>query len=104
MGISVGYGPAASREEGIAIIRAAVDRGVTFSDTAEGYGPFVNEELVGDALGPVRDQVVIATKFGLTFEEGKQPGLDSRPAHICDVADASQRLCLRESDFNCGML
>jgi aryl-alcohol dehydrogenase-like predicted oxidoreductase len=91
MGISVGYGPAASREEGLAIIRAAVDGGVTFFDTAEGYGPFVNEELVGDALGPVRDQVVIATKFGLKFERGKQPGLDSRPAHIRDVADASLR-------------
>ena len=91
MGISVGYGPAASRKEGLAIIRAAVDRGVTFFDTAEGYGPFVNEELVGDALGPVRDQVVIATKFGLKFEEGKQPGLDSRPAHIREVADASLR-------------
>ena len=91
MGISVGYGPAASREEGLAIIRAAVDGGVTFFDTAEGYGPFVNEELVGDALGPVRDQVVIATKFGLKFEEGKQPGLDSRPAHIREVADASLR-------------
>ena len=91
MGISVGYGPAASREEGLAIIRAAVDAGVTFFDTAEGYGPFVNEELVGDALGPVRDQVVIATKFGLKFEGGKQPGLDSRPAHIREVADASLR-------------
>jgi aryl-alcohol dehydrogenase-like predicted oxidoreductase len=91
MGISVGYGPAASREEGLAIIRAAVDAGVTLFDTAEGYGPFVNEELVGDALGPVRDHVVIATKFGLTFEGGKQPGLDSRPAHIREVADASLR-------------
>jgi aryl-alcohol dehydrogenase-like predicted oxidoreductase len=83
--------PAASRQEGLAIIRAAVDAGVTFFDTAEGYGPFVNEELVGDALGPVRDQVVIATKFGLTFDEGKQPRLDSRPAHIRKVADASLR-------------
>jgi aryl-alcohol dehydrogenase-like predicted oxidoreductase len=91
MGISVGYGPAATREEGLAIIRAAVDAGVTLFDTAEGYGPFVNEELVGDALGPVRDHVVIATKFGLTFEGGKQPGLDSRPAHIREVADASLR-------------
>jgi len=91
MGISFGYGPAATREEGLAIIRAAVDGGVTFFDTAEGYGPFVNEELVGDALGPVRDQVVIATKFGLKFEGGKQPGLDSRPAHIREVADASLR-------------
>ncbi|HEV2984928.1 MAG TPA: aldo/keto reductase [Vicinamibacterales bacterium] len=91
MGISFGYGPAASREEGLAIIRAAVDGGVTFFDTAEAYGPFVNEELVGEALGPVRDQVVIATKFGFKFEGGKQAGLDSRPAHIREVADASLR-------------
>jgi aryl-alcohol dehydrogenase-like predicted oxidoreductase len=89
MGISFGYGPATSREEGIAIIRAAVERGVTFFDTAEAYGPFTNEELVGEALGPVRDQVVIATKFGFKFEGGKQTGLDSRPAHIREVADAS---------------
>ena len=89
MGISFGYGPATSREEGIAIIRAAVDSGVTFFDTAEAYGPFTNEELVGEALGPVRDQVVIATKFGFKFEGGKQAGLDSRPAHIREVTDAS---------------
>jgi aryl-alcohol dehydrogenase-like predicted oxidoreductase len=93
MGISFGYGPSTSREEGIAIIRAAVDAGVTFFDTAEAYGPFTNEELVGQALGPVRDQVVIATKFGFRFEGGKQAGLDSRPAHIREVADAAlQRL------------
>jgi len=91
MGISFGYGPAASREEGLAIIRAAVDGGVTFFDTAEAYGPFVNEELVGEALGHVRDHVVIATKFGFKFEGGKQAGLDSRPAHIREVADASLR-------------
>jgi aryl-alcohol dehydrogenase-like predicted oxidoreductase len=89
MGISFGYGMAMSREEGIAIVRAAVDRGVTFFDTAEAYGPFVNEELVGEALGPVRDQVVIATKFGFKFENGKQAGLDSRPAHVREVAEAS---------------
>ncbi|HZT77276.1 MAG TPA: aldo/keto reductase [Vicinamibacterales bacterium] len=89
MGISFGYGPAASREEGIAIIRAAVDRGVTFFDTAEAYGPYANEELVGEALAPVREQVVIATKFGFAFANGKQAGLDSRPAHIREVADAS---------------
>ena len=89
MGISFGYGPPASREDGIAIIRAAVDGGVTFFDTAEVYGPFTNEELVGEALAPVRDQVVIATKFGFKFEDGKQAGLDSRPAHIREVADAS---------------
>jgi aryl-alcohol dehydrogenase-like predicted oxidoreductase len=89
MGISAGYGPATGHQDGIAVIRAAVDRGVTFFDTAEAYGPFTNEELVGEALAPVRDQVVIATKFGLTFEGGNQSGLDSRPAHIREVADAS---------------
>jgi aryl-alcohol dehydrogenase-like predicted oxidoreductase len=93
MGISFGLGPAMSRQDGISIIHAAVDRGVTFFDTAEAYGPFVNEEVVGEALGRVRDQVVIATKFGFKFENGKQAGLDSRPAHIRDVAEASlQRL------------
>src|SRR5947208_10457761 len=89
MGISFGYGPAASRDEGIAIIRTAVDRGVTLFDTAEAYGPFTNEALVGEALAPVRDQVVIATKFGFKFEGGRQAGLDSRPAHIREVAEAS---------------
>src|SRR6187402_3049946 len=89
MGLSFGYGPATSRDEGIAIIRAAFDGGVTFFDTAEAYGPFTNEELVGEALGPLRDQVVIATKFGFKFEGGKQAGLDSRPVHIREVADAS---------------
>jgi len=89
MGISFGYGPATSRQDGIAVIRAAVDGGVTFFDTAEAYGPFTNEELVGEALAPVRDRVVIATKFGFKFEGGKQAGLDSRPAHIREVAEAS---------------
>jgi aryl-alcohol dehydrogenase-like predicted oxidoreductase len=89
MGISFGYGQPVSRDEGVAIIRAAVDGGVTFFDTAEAYGPFANEELVGDALAPVRDQVVIATKFGFKFEGGKQAGLDSRPSHIRAVADSS---------------
>ena len=89
MGISFGYGPASNREDGLAIIRAAFDGGVTFFDTAEAYGPFTNEELVGEALGPVRNQVVIATKFGFKFENGKQAGLDSRPSHIREVADAS---------------
>src|SRR5262245_50510344 len=89
MGISSGYGQPASRDQGIAIIRAAVDRGITFFDTAEAYGPFANEDLVGEALGPVRDQVAIATKFGFKFENGKQAGLDSRPAHIREVAEAS---------------
>jgi pyridoxine 4-dehydrogenase len=92
-GISFGYGQISSREDGIGIIRAAFERGVTFFDTAEAYGPYTNEELVGEALGPMRDQVVIATKFGFKFEDGKSVGLDSRPAHIREVADASlQRL------------
>ena len=89
MGMSFGYGPAADRREMIALIRWAVERGVTFFDTAEAYGPFANEELVGEALAPVRDQVVIATKFGFRFEGSKQSGLDSRPEHIKEVADAS---------------
>src|SRR6187401_2110542 len=88
MGISFGYGQPTSREDGAGIIRAAVDAGVTFFDTAEAYGPFTNEELVGEALGPVRGQVVIATKFGFKFENGKQAGLDSHPAHIREVAEA----------------
>jgi aryl-alcohol dehydrogenase-like predicted oxidoreductase len=93
MGISFGYGPATSRDEGIGIVRAAVDAGVTFFDTAEAYGPYTNEALLGDALSPVRDQVVIATKFGFRFENGRSAGLDSRPAHIREVAAASlQRL------------
>jgi aryl-alcohol dehydrogenase-like predicted oxidoreductase len=87
MGITFGYGPATSRQEGIGIIRAAVDSGVTFFDTAEAYGPFTNEELVGEALAPIRDQVVIATKFGFKFDTGKSVGLDSRPVHIREVAD-----------------
>jgi aryl-alcohol dehydrogenase-like predicted oxidoreductase len=89
MGISFGYGPALDRQQGISIIRAAVDRGVTFFDTAEAYGPFANEEVVGEALAPVRDRVVIATNFGFKFDAGKQSGLDSRPAHIKEVAEAS---------------
>ena len=89
MGISFGYGQPASRQDGIGIMRAAVDAGVTLFDTAEAYGPFTNEELVGEALGPVRDRVVIATKFGFKFDNGKQAGLDSRPSHIRDVAEAS---------------
>jgi aryl-alcohol dehydrogenase-like predicted oxidoreductase len=89
MGLSFAYGRGVSREDGIALLRAAVDAGVTFFDTAEAYGPFTNEELVGDALAPVRDRVVIATKFGFTFDNGKQSGMDSRPAHIREVAHAS---------------
>jgi aryl-alcohol dehydrogenase-like predicted oxidoreductase len=89
MGISFGYGPAAESSQAIDTIRAAVDGGVTFFDTAEAYGPYANEEVVGKALGPVRDRVVIATKFGFKFENGKQAGLDSRPSHIRAVAEAS---------------
>ena len=89
MSMSFGYGPAADTREMVGLIRAAVDRGVTLFDTAEVYGPFTNEELLGEALGPVRDRVVIATKFGFKIEDGKQAGLDSRPAHIREVADAS---------------
>jgi aryl-alcohol dehydrogenase-like predicted oxidoreductase len=88
MGLNFGYGPAADKQEAISLIRSAVERGVTFFDTAEVYGPFTNEELVGEALAPVRDQVVIATKFGFD-SEGVQQGLDSRPEHIKVVAEAS---------------
>jgi aryl-alcohol dehydrogenase-like predicted oxidoreductase len=91
MGMSYGYGPAADRQEMISLIRRAVELGVTFFDTAEVYGPFANEELVGQALAPVRERVVIATKFGFRIEGGKQNGLDSRPAHIREVAEASLR-------------
>jgi aryl-alcohol dehydrogenase-like predicted oxidoreductase len=90
MGISFGYGPPVDEQTGIELIRAAVDLGVTLFDTAEVYGPYTNEELVGKALGPVRDQVVIATKFGFHIDEnGKQAGLDSRPKHIREVVEAS---------------
>jgi aryl-alcohol dehydrogenase-like predicted oxidoreductase len=88
MGMSFGYGPAADKKEMISLIRKAVELGVTFFDTAEAYGPYANEELVGEALTPIRDQVVIATKFGFKFSpEGKQIGLDSRPEHIKQVVD-----------------
>jgi len=91
MGLSFGFGPPVEKNDGIALIRAAVERGVTFFDTAEVYGPYTNEELVGEALAPFRDQVVIATKFGFKIDPdtGKQAGLDSRPEHIKEVADAS---------------
>ena len=91
MGMSFGYGPPGERGEMIALIRAAVERGVTFFDTAEVYGPFTNEELLGEALAPYCDQVVIATKFGFRIVDGKQTGLDSRPEHIREVAHASLR-------------
>jgi len=89
MGLSSAYGPPVEKQAGISLIRAAVERGVTFFDTAEVYGAFTNEELVGEALGPFRDKVVIATKFGFKIVDGKQAGLDSRPEHIKQVADAS---------------
>jgi len=90
MGMSYGYGPAGDKQEMISLIRAAVERGITFFDTAEAYGPFTNEELLGEALAPFRDQVVIATKFGFKFDgKGGQSGTDSRPEHIKKVADAS---------------
>src|SRR6267378_1734458 len=92
MGMTFAYGPPGDKQEMIALIRSAVERGVTFFDTAEVYGPFTNEELVGEALAPFREQVVIATKFG--FKPGSKPetrwkDLDSRPEHIKEVADAS---------------
>jgi aryl-alcohol dehydrogenase-like predicted oxidoreductase len=91
MGMSFGYGPAGDKQEMISVIRSAVQAGVTFFDTAEVYGPFTNEELVGEALAPFREQVVIATKFGFKLDPvtGKQAGLNSRPDHIKQVADAS---------------
>jgi aryl-alcohol dehydrogenase-like predicted oxidoreductase len=92
MGMSFGYGPAAEKKEMISLIRTAVERGVTFFDTAEVYGPFTNEELVGEALAPFRDQVVIATKFGFAPDPNGGPGwtaLDSRPEHVKEVAEAS---------------
>ncbi len=90
MGMSYGYGPAHDKQEMISLIRSAVERGVTFFDTAEAYGPFTNEELVGEALAPMRERVVIATKFGFKFgPKGEQIGLDSRPEHIKQVADNS---------------
>jgi aryl-alcohol dehydrogenase-like predicted oxidoreductase len=89
MGMTFSYGPPADKQEMVSMMRTAVDRGITFFDTAEAYGPFNNEELVGEALGPVRDQVSIATKFGFTFEGGHQNGLDSRPEHIRQAVDGS---------------
>src|SRR4051812_1071632 len=89
MGMSFGYGPAADKQEMIALIRKAVEKGVTFFDTAQFYGPFTNEELVGEALAPVREQVVIATKFGFEFPGGKHGGVNSRPEHIRQTTDDS---------------
>ena len=91
MGLSYAYGEPPSKADGMKLLREAFDRGVTFFDTAEMYGPFTNEELLGEALAPFRNEVVIATKFGFKIENGKQAGLDSRPEHIKDVAEASLR-------------
>src|SRR6266566_2968813 len=101
MGLSSVYGPATDRQSGIAILRAAVERGVTLFDTAEAYGPFANEELVGEALAPVRDRVIIATKFGFGInQDGTRYGLDSRPEHIRQVTDAAlQRLIVETIDI-----
>src|SRR5258708_7655591 len=91
MGMSANYGPIENRQEMIALIRAAADRGVTFFDTAEAYGPFINEELVGEALAPIRDKVVIATKFGFDIDPKttERRGLNSSPEHIREVCEAS---------------
>jgi aryl-alcohol dehydrogenase-like predicted oxidoreductase len=97
MGMSHGYGPPGDKTEMIALIRAAVERGISFFDTAEIYGPYTNEELVGEALAPFHGRVAIATKFGFKIEAGKQTGLDSRPEHIRDVAEASLKRLRVES-------
>ena len=108
MGLNFSYGHALSKEESITLVRQAVDRGVTFFDTAEVYGPFTNEEIVGEALKPVRDQVVIATKFGFAIDasgkgfdpkSGRQAGLDSRPEHIQEVCDSSLLVGERSVDL-----
>jgi aryl-alcohol dehydrogenase-like predicted oxidoreductase len=100
MSMSFGYGPPGDKQKMIEVIRAAVAHGVTFFDTAEIYGPFTNEELVGEALAPFRKQVVIATKFGFKIVDGKQGGLDSRPEHIKEVAEASlKRLKIESIDL-----
>jgi aryl-alcohol dehydrogenase-like predicted oxidoreductase len=100
MSMSFGYGPPGDKQKMIEVIRGAVARGVTFFDTAEVYGPFTNEVLVGEALAPFREQVVIATKFGFKLVDGKQAGLDSRPEHIREVAEASlKRLRIETIDL-----
>ena len=99
MGLDFAYGHKLSKQDGITLIRQAVDRGVTFFDTAEIYGPFTNEEMVGEALRPARDRVVIATKFGFNIVDGKQAGTNSRPEHVKAVADASlERLGTEQID------
>lgn len=100
MGLDFSYGHKLSKADGITLIRQAVDLGVTFFDTAEVYGPFTNEEMVGEALRPVRDRVVIATKFGFNITDGRMAGLNSRPEHIKQVADASlKRLGIEQIDL-----
>ena len=101
MGLSFGYGPATDKQEAISLIRAAVERGVTFFDTAQVYGPFHNEEVVGEALAPFREQVVIATKFGFEFDAaGKQIGLSSRPEYIRQMTEGSlERLRVEAIDL-----
>jgi len=100
MGMSYAYGPASDKKEMIKLIRSAVERGVTFFDTAEIYGPFTNEELVGEALAPYREEVVIATKFGFNFKDGKETGLDSRPEHIREAVEGSlKRLKIETIDL-----
>ncbi|MBO1358480.1 aldo/keto reductase [Acetobacter sacchari] len=100
MGLDFGYATRVTKAEGVTLIRQAVDRGVSFFDTAEVYGPFTNEEMVGEALHPVREQVVIATKFGFNFVDGKQSGLNSRPENIKAAADASlKRLGVEQIDL-----
>ena len=103
MGLSYGYGPATAKDEAISLIRSAVEHGVTFFDTAEAYGPFTNEALLGEALAPFRGQVVIATKFGFKIDPTAQRGiggLDSRPEHIREVAEASlERLKVESIDL-----
>ena len=100
MGLDFAYGHRLSKQDGITLIRQAVDRGVTFFDTAEIYGPYTNEVMVGEALRPVRDRVVIATKFGFSIEGGKQAGTNSKPEHIKATADASlERLGIEQIDL-----
>src|SRR6266700_2373192 len=100
MGLTYGYGPAVDKQVGLSLIRSAVEQGVTFFDTAEVYGPFTNEELVGEALAPFRDKVVIATKFGFDCDAGKQGGLNSQPEHIRQVVEGSlKRLKVQTIDL-----
>ncbi|MBH3428225.1 aldo/keto reductase [Pseudomonas alkylphenolica] len=100
MGLDFGYANTVSKQQGVTLIRQAVERGVTLFDTAEAYGPFTNEQMVGEALRPVRDQVVIATKFGFNIVDGKLAGMNSRPEHIREVAEASlKRLGIEQIDL-----